>query len=371
MQIKPFKLERYFDNYEFSTKYLLSSSDCDGLPMSEVLSFADSECQRLWNNLVLGYTEYLGHPLLRSEIAKLYTGISPEQVMVAVPEEAIFIALSALLKKGDHVISTFPGYQSLYQIAESTGCEVTKWLPDEQNSWRFDPEFLLDQIKPDTKIIIFNFPHNPTGYLPTRDELQKIIDIARNYNLYIFSDEMYRLLEHDEKDQSPSACEIYDKAISLFGMSKTFGLAGARIGWLTTKDRQWFREIAAFKDYTTICNSAPAEILSLIALRAKEKIIRRHLKRIKRNRDVLQKFLVKHDSLFSGVVPKAGTLCFPKIKFGMPSDEFCKRARQEAQIMILPSTVYDYDHKHFRIGLGRGNFPEVLGRFEIFLKKSL
>src|SRR3989338_405803 len=111
MKIKPFELERYFAKYEFSVKYLLSSSDCDGLAQSEVLSWADSETKPLWDNLKLGYTESLGLPLLREEIAKMYKGVSADEVLITVPEAGIFIALNSLLDKGDHVICTWPGYQ--------------------------------------------------------------------------------------------------------------------------------------------------------------------------------------------------------------------------------------------------------------------
>lgn len=132
------------------------------------------------------------------------------------------------------MICTFPGYQSLYEVAESLGCEVTKWQPDEDNNWRFDPEFLIKNIKTNTKLLIINFPHNPTGYLPLKEDFNQILKIAKEYNLYVFSDEMYRFLEYNPEDRLPSACEVYDKAIVLFGMSKTFGLAGLRIGWLAT-----------------------------------------------------------------------------------------------------------------------------------------
>src|SRR5687767_14255499 len=127
MNLNPFKLERYFAKYEFSTRYLLSSSDCDGLMQSELLAAADVECRALWDNLKLGYTESLGHPLLRKEIAQLYEGIDAAEVLVVVPEEGIFIALNALLEKGDHLICTFPAYQSLYEIAGGLGCEITPW----------------------------------------------------------------------------------------------------------------------------------------------------------------------------------------------------------------------------------------------------
>ncbi len=142
MKIKPFKLERYFAEYEFSVKYLLSSSDCDGLKQAELLKLADTETRKLWDNLTLGYTESLGHPLLREEVAGMYQGISVNDCLIITPEEGIFIAMNAILGKGDHVICTFPGYQSLYQIAESIGCEITKWKPEEENGWRFDPDFL-------------------------------------------------------------------------------------------------------------------------------------------------------------------------------------------------------------------------------------
>ena len=119
MNLKPFKLERYFAEYEFSVKYLLSSSDCDGLLQSDLLKLADNEPKKLWDNLALGYTESLGHPLLREEIAKMYQGITANDCLVVVPEEGIFIALNSILEKGDHIICSFPGYQSLALVLES------------------------------------------------------------------------------------------------------------------------------------------------------------------------------------------------------------------------------------------------------------
>lgn len=370
MNLKPFKLERYFAKYEFSVKYLLSSSDCDGLVQSELLTLADDETRKLWENLTLGYTESLGHLLLREEIAKLYEGIRPENCLVVVPEEGIYMALNSILESGDHVICTFPGYQSLYEIAEGIGCEVTKWKPEEENGWRFNPDFLEQNIKENTKLIVINFPHNPTGYLPSKEDYQKIINIAREHGIYVFSDEMYRFLEYNANDRLPSACELYEKAISLFGMSKTFGMAGVRIGWLVTKDTELLTRMATFKDYTTICGSAPSEILSIIALRAKDKIVGKHLERIKRNLSFLDKFFEEYKNRFEWIRPKAGTIAFPKIKGSDDSFDFCQEVVKKANIMVLPSTVYDYDNKHFRLGFGRENMPEALIQFRNYLDKN-
>lgn len=371
MKIKPFELERYFAKYEFSVKYLLSSSDCDGLSQKEVLKMADSETKNLWDNLKLGYTESQGLPLLRQEISKLYESVNQDDVLIAAPEEGIFIIMNTLLDKGDHIICTFPGYQSLYEIAEGLECDVTKWQPEEESGWRFDPEFLVKNIKPNTKVIVFNFPHNPTGYLPSKKDFDRIIEIAKEHNLYVFSDEMYRFLELDPKDRLPSACEVYDKTIVLFGMSKTFGLAGLRIGWVVTKDKALYQKMATFKDYTTICSSAPSEILALIGLQARDKIIQKHLDRINRNLKLLDEFFNKYPRIFSWVRPKAGSICFPKLLFDKSSFDFCEEVVKEAGIMVLPSTVYDYDDKHFRIGFGRENMPEALQEFENYVQKKL
>lgn len=367
MEMEPFKLERYFAQYEFNTRYLLSSSDCDGLPVRELLEMADVECRKLWDELHIGYTESLGHPLLREAIAGIYRGIRPGDVLVVVPEEGIFIAMRSILRKGDHAICTFPGYQSLYQVAEDNGCEVTRWMPEEEHGWRFNPTFLEEHLQPNTRLIVFNFPHNPTGSLPTQEDYRRIFDFARQHDLYVFSDEMYRLMELDTADRLPSACEDYEKAVSLFGMSKTFGMAGARIGWLATRDRELYAKLAAYKDYTTICSSAPSEILSIIALRNRETIVAGHLARVQRNLGLLDHFIAEHADLFEWTRPRAGTIAFPRYKGKEGAYAFCQRLVKEAEIMLLPSTVYDYDDRHVRVGFGRENLPEGLAKLDDYI----
>lgn len=367
MKLHPFELERYFARYEFSAKYLLSSSDCDGIKQVDLLTLADAEMRNLWETLSLGYTESLGHPLLRNEIAGLYQGVSSDDCLVVVPEEGIFIALNAILNRGDHVICTFPGYQSLYELASGLGCEITRWEPEEENGWRFNPDILERSIKSNTRMIIINFPHNPTGYLPPRGDFERIIQLAKEHDLFLLSDEMYRLLEYEEKDRLPSACDLYENAISLFGMSKTFGMAGARIGWLVTRNKEIYTNLASFKDYTTICSSAPSELLSIIALRARKKIIHTHLERIKSNLKLLDSFFDKYKEIFDWVKPKAGTIAFPRLKGDHDALEFCKSLINTSNIMLLPSTVYDYGRRHFRLGFGRENMPEALAKFQDYL----
>jgi aspartate/methionine/tyrosine aminotransferase len=363
MQIPPFTLERYFARHEFSAKYLLSSSDCESLTLPELLEMASPEMRKTFFELKLGYTESMGHPLLRAEAATMHKGLKAENLLVAAPEESIFIFMNALLQPGDHVIATFPGYQSLYEIARAVGCQVSMWEPDEAAGWHFDPARLADLIRPETKLVVVNFPHNPTGYVPSRSDFDEIVGMLRERGIYLLSDEMYRFLEIEDGTTLPSACEAYEKAFTLFGMSKTFGLPGLRIGWLASKQRAALERMLEMKDYTTICSSAPSEILSIIALQNKQKIIDLQNARLARNFALLDEFFSARPERFTLNRPRGGSICFPRILGVESSLEFADTLVAEASIMLAPSHVFDYGDQHFRMGFGRENFGEVLGLF--------
>lgn len=366
--IAPFKLERYFAQYEFKSRYLLSCSDCESLAMQEVIEMADPECTALWNNLYLGYTESLGHPILRAEIAKLYTNITSEQILLITPEEGIFIAMQTLLKPGDHMISISPAYQSLYEIARSINCDVTPWqvqLADDH--WRIDLKDLESKINPRTRLLVINFPHNPTGYLASRPELEQIIALARKHNLYVFSDEMYRGLEYAPEKRLPAVCDIYEKGFSLSGMSKTYALPGLRVGWLATQNREMFERWMAYKDYTTICHSAPSEILALIALRSGQSIIQRNLEIIGSNIKTADEFFAEFSQQIQWIPPQAGSIAFPRLKVSTLASDFCLDVLQKENTMIAPANMFDYPGNHIRIGLGRKNFGEAIIRLGDYL----
>ena len=370
MKIQPFTLERYFAKYEFSAPYLLSCSDCEALSLKEVLEMADENSLKMWNDLKLGYTESQGHPVLREEVSKLYKNILPDDIMVITPEEGIFIAMHSLLEKGDHIITTFPGYQSLYEIANSLGCAVSRWTPREEHGWIFDINDFKQLVNDNTKLIVINFPHNPTGAILQEEELKEIVNIARQNNIIIFSDEMYRFLEHDQANRISSACDLYENAICLFGMSKSFALAGLRIGWLATKNSNLARKFAVLKDYTTICSSAPSEILAIIALRLKDNILKRNLVIINSNLKILDEFFANHIKYFDWHKPKAGPIGFPKFKSEVDVANICLDLVDKNGVMLLPGKVYGYKNNNFRIGFARKNMPEALTKFEEYLKEN-
>jgi len=367
MKIQPFKLERYFAAHEFSARYLMCASDCEALSMDELLAMTDDDSWRLWRGLKLGYTESQGHHELREEIAKLYETVKPAEIITITPEEGIFIAMTTLLKKGDHVVVTYPGYQSLYEIAISQGCAVSKWMPREENGWTFAIDDLRELVQEKTKMIVANFPHNPTGATISRTDLETIAGFVDQNGILLFSDEMYRFLEHDPAIRLPSACDLTDRAITLCGMSKSFALAGLRLGWLATKNAAAFAEIAAFKDYTTICSSAPSEILAIMALRAKKKILSRNLDLIQKNLALLDEFFEENAGLFEWRRPKAGPIAFPKLKGAVRVGAFCADLLAKKGVLLLPADQYGYEGNNFRIGFARRNMPEALSKLREYL----
>lgn len=371
MNINSFKLERFFAKYEFQVKYLLSSSDCESLALAELIQMASVESLAMWQDLRLGYTESPGHPLLRAEVASIYHQTPADNVMIAAPEEAIFIAMHALLTAGDHVVVTSPAYQSLYEVARSIGCSLTPWmLRTGADGWQLDLKELEQSITPHTRLLVINFPHNPTGYMPSRSELDAILATARKHGLVIFSDEMYRYLELDPLTQLPSICELYENGIALSGLSKSFALPGLRIGWLVAKDNTWVDRWLSIKDYTTICNSAPSEILAIMALQNKRKILQRNLDIIRANIDYADHFFTEYSHLFSWNIPKGGSVAFPQWLGNDPVEIFCQGVLDQQGVMLVPGSVFEYPGNHFRIGLGRKNLPDAVDHVSAYLSKT-
>jgi aspartate/methionine/tyrosine aminotransferase len=323
----------------------------------------------IWKNLNLGYTETAGHPMLRQCIADLYQDIDVEKLRVVVPQEGIFLVMHALLERDDHVICTFPGYQSLYEVARSVGCKLDFWQPDETNGWRFDITQLKALLRPETRLVVINFPHNPTGWSPSPEEFIEICRIVESNGAYLLSDEMYRWMEIEPGTTLPSASERYERGLSLGGLSKSFGMPGLRIGWIVSREMEALQKISLLKDYTTICASAPSEILAVVALRNKALIIQQQLDRLRRNFSILVGFFASNKQVFKFNRPIGGSICFPRFLGDQGAREFCEHLVRDTGIMLAPSTAFKYGDRHMRFGFGREYFPEVLGLLAQYLDR--
>ena len=370
MRLNDFKLERFFAKYEFTTPYLLCGSDCESFMVEELFDL-DKNAEKEFKKLRLGYTESPGSTALRVEISQLYTHSTPGNIIVfAGAEEGIFVFMNALLESGDHIIVQSPCYQSLYEVANAIGCSVYEWVMDAENNWELDIDSLKKNITEHTKAIIINFPNNPTGYTISKETLKKIIDIAKQHDIFIFSDEVYRFLEYRAEDRLPAVCDIYDKGVSLGVMSKSFGLPGLRIGWIVTKDNTLLRKMASFKDFTTICSSAPGEFLAALALKHKEFILNRNLGIVKTNLRHLEVFFKNHSNRFEWIKPRAGPLIFPRLTFTQDAETFCLDLMNKKGVLLLPGNQFNYRSNHVRIGFGRKNMPEALAKLEEYVTSS-
>jgi aspartate/methionine/tyrosine aminotransferase len=371
MRIADFALERFFAKWEFAVDYLLCASDVEGWPMADLLAMADDETRVMWDGLKLGYTESTGHPLLRAEIASLYDGLEPDDVLVfAGAEEAIFCLSSALFEPGDHAVVTWPAYQSLYEVARASGADVTLHELLEADSWSLDVERLIAALRPETRLVVVNAPHNPTGMLPTPSEWARLADELAGRGIRFLADEVYRYLEIDDAPLLTAGADLFPRGISLGVMSKSFALAGLRIGWLATRDRELLDRCARMKDYTTICSSAPSEVLALIGLRARDRVLARSRRIVADNLVILDDLFRRRADRLSWIHPRGGSIGFPRLLGDESIDDFAARLVETEGVLLLPGSQFEHPGNHFRIGFGRENLPVAVERLEAFLDRA-
>ena len=382
MDIPQFALERYFGKYEFSAPHMLSAADCETWSAGEIFAMEEGSLDAFCA-MRFTYTESQGDPALREEISALSSHlgdsaisgisavsgeISPDQCVVfAGAEEAIYITMHVLLSPGDHAVVISPAYQSLYEIARHIGADVSFWQMHEEDQWRPSMDELRALIRPETRCIVINTPHNPTGYHFSAPEMAELIAIAKEHDIWLFSDEVYRFGEYEPIALLPSVASHYEKGISVGVMSKSFGLAGLRVGWVAAQDTDLISRMLAWKDYTTICTSAPAEFLSIVALRHKDEIITRNREIINENRVLLRDFFARHPGLFTCQEPLAGPVCFPRYLGEEGAEAFCDTVIRDTGVILLPETAFGTGDSHIRFGFGRRDMVPSLAVLEEYL----
>jgi aspartate/methionine/tyrosine aminotransferase len=360
MDVRPFRIERYYARYEFTTRYMLSSSDCESRTIESLLELEPDAHARLLSTWC-GYTESPGAPELRAAIAGLYERIDPDEVIVtSCAEEGIFLLHHAMLHSCDHAIVETPCYESALELARSTGAEVSPWQRHYADGWVHDLEALERLIRPGTRVLYVNQPHNPTGTLMERATFERVAELAHAHDIVLFSDEVYRELEHAAVNPLPAACDLDERAVSLGSISKSYGLPGLRLGWIVTRDPDLREAIMRLKDYTTICSSAPSEVLAAVALRNRHVLLQRNLGIVERNLPLLEEFF--HSETFEWVRPVAGPIGFPRVRGVEDVERFCERLAAQG-VLLLPGSVYD-EPEHVRVGFGRANLPDALAVLE-------
>ena len=371
MKIAPFETEHFFARYEFNTPYQLCNSDCESLSMAELLDLAGvSPAQFLDERL--GYTDPRGRAPLRAAIADRHPGLAPDHVvLLGTPVEGIYLAARALLEPGDEVVVLTPAYDALINLFEHVAGpgRVRKWrFRAQRGRWALRFEDLLELVTPRTRLLVVNFPHNPTGFLPSPELQRQLVDLAEERGIWLFSDEMYYGLVHSGTPAIPSAAELSPRAVALSGLSKTQGLPGLRCGWLLLRDAALRERVMNWKYYTSICPPVPSEALAQAAMQIADVLTARNVARIERNLKTAEGFFARWPDLFDWRPPQAGSTAL--VGFEVPSvSALSHRLAREEGLLIQSAAMLGGDDRQMRIGLGREGFAEALQRFEAWLRR--
>ena len=367
-----FRLETYLGKWEFAARHHMTASDAETLSIGELLSLAGPEALGRLLTQPLSYTEPYGAPDLRAAIAGTYEACAAEDILCfAGAEEGVYAFYRTILDAGSHVIVITPNYQSAESIPLAI-CEVTGVALAEDRGWTLDIDTVAAAVRPNTRAIYINFPHNPTGKILERDRFDALVALCRLHGIYLLSDEVYRLIERDPGLRLPQAADVYERGVSLNVMSKAYGLPGLRIGWIACRDRDLLERMVRYKHYLSICNSAPSERLAVVALGAADAILTRTRAFARAGLAKIQAFLAEFDRLFESYTPDGGVVMYPRYRGDDGVEAFAKRLVEESGVVVLPPSVYrsaltPTPVDRFRIGYGRASIDAGLAAMRAHL----
>ena len=369
MHIKPFGIEMWMNEFEDHCKYNLAETCVKSMTIGELLEISGKNIKftEELSSMKLTYGEITGSKQLRKNIASLYKNQTTENVMVthgAIGANSLIY--NTLISKGDKVVSVLPTYQQHYSIPESLGAELSILKLKPEHKFLPDINELKQLIKPDTKLIALTNPNNPTGSLMDEALLLEIVDIARTCDAYIICDEVYRGTNQNDPEYGTSIVDIYEKGISTGSMSKTYSLAGLRLGWITASP-DILKDVFIHRDYNTISVGVIDDYFASIALENRKKIALRNTTITRNNLEILDNW-VKNERFFSYVKPKAGTTALLKYEFNIPSREFCIQILKNTGVLFAPGSAMDMEGW---VRIGYANDSKILTQGLTVLSKYL
>jgi aspartate/methionine/tyrosine aminotransferase len=372
---RDFALETFFSRWEFAARHHLTASDAQSLKLSELLAMATPAQRAGFDDLWLGYTETWGAPDLRAAIAATYDHRRADDILCfAGAEEGIYAAMQVLLGPDDHAIVVTPNYQAA-ETLPLTLCAATGVPLEPDQDWTLDIDRVAAAIRPNTRLVSINFPHNPTGKILERDRFDALVALCRRHGLWLFSDEVYRPLGPSSAVHLPQAADAYERGLSLGVMSKAYGLPGLRIGWIACQDHEVLTRLERMKHYLSICNSAPSERLAVMALGVRDQILARTRGLVDANLALLDGFFAERPDLFEWRRPDGGCVGYPRYLGAEGVEAFAQDLVERAGVLVLPAGIYrsqlgETPADRFRIGFGRGGMEEGLAAFRAHLKRN-
>lgn len=369
MKIEPSLLETWLLKYQ-DAPYNLGESGVTNLSVGELMSLTGCSPEELYQ-LSLSNNDTYGSLGLRKAIASFYDGVSPDSILVTSgTTEAILIYFHVRYQPGANVVVPVPAFHILHEVPSFLGYEVRSLQLRPENNFRLDLEELSKLVDDNTKVIVLNSPHNPTGIVYSEEEIQTVFDLAQKHNAEILSDEHYRFLTHtSDIDILPSLYGRTPKVVALGSPGKCFGCIGLRIGWLIGS-LEVIDACHNFKDYTTHTVCPINDFLTKEALLNWKEIVPKYKGWILHNLLQFTNFVEQHSDVIGWVKPNAGTVAFPFFKDkSIKSDLFAQKLVEETGVLVLPGVAFDMPG-FFRIsfGINPQHFNTALNAFSLVLK---
>ena len=370
-----FRLETHFSKWEFKARYHMTASDAEAMSLRDLLAMATPAEREAFEGMWLGYTETFGAPDLREAIATTYANQAASDILCfAGASEGIVAANQVILDPDSHEIVVTPNYQS-HETLPVAICEATGVPLDPNDNWSLDIDRVAAAIRPNTKLVTINFPHNPTGAILPLDRYQALVELCRKHGIYILHDEIFNGLGETRARHLPFIADIYERGLSLNVMSKSYGLPGLRVGWIACQDAEIISKMERLKHYLSICNSGPSERLTMIALRNKNRILARNCAIVDENLPKWDAFFARYPDLFEWQRPDGSCMAFPRYKGADGVEAFCASLVEESGVLFLPSTIYSSDlgptpTDRLRLGFGRANLEEGLAALDAHLSRN-
>ncbi len=365
MQLKPFLLDMWLDNYEHTTEFNLAASTGPVWTLNEILSLAsDEERERFLNHKVV-YGRPAGADGLRAAIAEMQ-GVNFDAVQILTgASEALLILFWLAAEPGANVILPQPGYPPFSALPESLRLETRYYAVRKENNFHIDPEEIKRLADRNTKLILLNSPHNPTGATISDEELDGLHEFTSSRGIQLVSDEVYHPIYHGPATKSaarlPHATVIHD-------FSKAFPLSGVRTGWMIEHDPKRRERYWNARAYFSITNNTAGEMLAEIAMRHRNIVLGKTQQIATQNLRLVDTFMLEHRETLGWVAPRGGMTAFPWLVSGENSRAFCREAAEQG-ILLAPGDCFE-EPSHFRLGFAAmtERFPDALDRLGEFVR---
>ncbi|GAB4421815.1 MAG: aminotransferase [Anaerolineae bacterium] len=357
MKIETFALERWMTTYEMHVKYDIAESGILPLTVNDLLQFEPPEkrdeiLQRLLE-MPLGYSEAPGSLELRSLLAATYDNCGPQNILITTGAiEANFLLFNTLLDPGDHVVAVYPAYQQLYSVPRAIGCEVSLWKLRPENGFRYDLDELERLVTQQTRLIVINTPHNPTGAMLSIADVRRIYALAESVGAKVLGDEAYRWLTVPGGDEfAPPMVNQGPAGISVGTLSKPFGLPGLRIGWIAGP-ADLIAQCWAMRDYVSLSPGKLNDALAVLAVKHRERVVERNHAIISQNLAYATTWMGQYADIVSWIPPRGGLLALLRYNLDIPSLELANKLAEEYSVMLAPGSAFGFEH-HLRLGIGQ------------------